>query len=94
MVDSTRLISVSRSEPVPGGGGGSEGELPDVRPSGRSTRNVEPLPIVLSTPIVPPCAVTICRQIGRPRPVPLGLFVSVSPTCLNFSNTASRVSQP
>ena len=35
----------------------------------------------------PPWYSTISLQMGRPSPVPLGLSVSVSPTCLNFSKT-------
>ena len=49
--------------------------------------NVLPLPGSLSTQICPPWYSTISLQIGRPSPVPFGLSVSVSPTCLNFSNT-------
>ena len=38
--------------------------------AGRSKENVEPQPIWLSTRMVPPCASTIRRVSGRPRPVP------------------------
>jgi hypothetical protein len=48
--------------------------------TGSTKKNRAPLPSSLFTPMRPLCAVTICLQIGRPRPVPFGLFVSVSPT--------------
>ena len=38
---------------------------------GSRTKNVEPLPAALSTEIVPPSAAVSCRQMARPRPVPL-----------------------
>ena len=38
----------------------------------------------------PPWRSTIWRQMGSPRPVPLGFSVSVSPACLNFSKMVSR----
>ena len=55
--------------------------------TGTTNEKVLPLPGSLSTEMRPPWCSMISRQIGRPRPVPLGLSVSVSPTCLNFSNT-------
>ena len=54
---------------------------------GSVNENVLPWPGSLSTQMRPPWYSTISLQIGRPRPVPLGLSVSVSPTCLNFSKT-------
>ena len=57
------------------------------RCSGSENENVLPCPSSLSTQIRPPWCSTISRQIGRPRPVPFGLSVSVSPTCLKRSNT-------
>src|SRR5262249_47101696 len=56
-------------------------------PSGTVKQKTDPLPAVLSTQIRPPKCSTICLQIGRPRPVPVGLSVSVSPTCANCSKT-------
>src|SRR5690606_17981725 len=67
---------------------GRAARAPALQP-GRRKRKVLPLPTSLSTEISPPKLVTISRQIGRPSPVPVGLSVSVSPTCRNFSKTAS-----
>ena len=55
--------------------------------SGSENENVLPLPSSLSTQTRPPWCSTISRQIGRPSPVPFGLSVSVSPTCLKRSKT-------
>ena len=55
--------------------------------TGRLNENVLPWPGVLSTQMRPPWCSTISRQMGSPSPVPLGLSVSVSPTCLKRSNT-------
>ena len=55
--------------------------------SGSENEKMLPRPITLSTQIRPPWCSTISLQIGRPRPVPFGLSVSVSPTCLKRSNT-------
>ena len=55
--------------------------------TGSENENVLPRPISLSTQMRPPWCSTISRQMGRPRPVPFGLSVSVSPTCLKRSNT-------
>ena len=55
--------------------------------SGSENENVLPVPSSLSTQMRPPWCSTISLQIGRPRPVPFGLSVSVSPTCLKRSNT-------
>ena len=60
---------------------------------GNANEKVLPLPTSLSSQILPPWCSTISLQIGRPRPVPFGLSVSVSPpTCLNCSNTAPKSS--
>ena len=58
-----------------------------LTPIGSENEKVLPLPSVLSTQTRPPWCSTISRQIGRPSPVPLGLSVRVSPTCLKRSNT-------
>ena len=49
--------------------------------AGRRNQNVAPAPASLSTPISPPKYFTISTQIGRPIPVPRGLFVNIFPTC-------------
>lgn len=49
--------------------------------AGRRNQNVAPAPASLSTPISPPKYFIISTQIGRPRPVPRGLFVNIFPTC-------------
>src|ERR1019366_8415974 len=48
--------------------------LHDLR--GRSTRNVLPLPGMLSTDILPPCPSTIFATIARPRPTPACFVVT------------------
>ena len=58
-----------------------------VRGQGSENEKMLPLPMTLSTQTRPPWCSTISLQIGRPRPVPFGLSVSVSPTCLKRSNT-------
>lgn len=50
----------------------------DGRDSGSSIVNPVPLPISLSTAIVPPCRSTIFLATARPRPVPLDLVVKNS----------------
>jgi hypothetical protein len=50
----------------------ARGSAPDGAPSrGRRTKKVDPWPGWLSTEMVPPSAAVSCRQIARPRPVPL-----------------------
>ena len=69
----------------------SRGAWPDAaaRASvvGSEKEKVLPRPTSLSTQMRPPWCSTISLQMGRPRPVPLGLSVRVSPTCLNRSKT-------
>src|SRR5262249_46766827 len=60
IVDDQQLLSLSHTF--------SEGWAPPVR--GTHTFMVVPLPGALDTSIAPPCASTIRRARGRPRPVP------------------------
>ena len=55
-------------------------------------QNVLPCPGSLSTPISPPNAVTICRLIARPSPVPPYSRVVEESPCENDSNSRERTS--
>ncbi len=59
---------------------------------GSVTAKVDPRPGSLSTSMWPPWCSTISWQIGSPSPVPCGLSVSVSPTCLNRTNRSGTSS--
>ena len=72
---------------IDGAPDGQQIELCRLAAKGSVNEKVLPLPGSLSTQIWPPWYSTISLQMGRPRPVPLGLSVRVSPTCLNFSKT-------
>ena len=58
--------------------------------SGSVNQKVLPSPGSLSTPSVPPMAVTSWRQMARPRPVPPNLRVVEESACENASNSRSR----
>src|SRR5688572_6707268 len=53
--------------------------------SGIVKENVEPVPGALATHRRPPKWSMIWREIARPKPLPAGFWVRVSPACRNFS---------
>src|SRR5688572_25644192 len=57
--------------------------------SGTVNEKVEPSPGRLRTHKRPPKWSMIWREMASPRPLPLGFWVSVSPTWRNFSNISS-----
>ena len=71
------------------GGGASAMSL--ARLIGTENQNVLPSPGWLSNPMVPPIAVTSCREMARPRPVPPNLRVVDESACEKASNRRSRV---
>ena len=60
--------------------------LQGYRSSGKVNQKVLPCRILLSTPILPPCASTASRQKASPSPVPNFLFL-FAVTWPNFSKT-------
>src|SRR5439155_12267448 len=62
--------------------------------NGSVKEKVDPRPGSLATQSRPPRRSTISRQMARPRPVPAGFCVSVSPTWRNFSKIAFWCSRP